>query len=124
MDLFGDFIFAVGSLICHQRPERSFFLDGQQLPVCARCTGIYVSAAVGFGGFAAFKLARGWRRIAIDPWRAGRLIVLSAIPTALSLAGGTLGLWDGANMTRALIAVPLGATAGAIVAAALTKDLR
>jgi uncharacterized membrane protein len=24
---------------CHQRPERSFFIKGYQLPVCARCTG-------------------------------------------------------------------------------------
>lgn len=25
---------------CHQMPERSFFLRGYQLPVCARCTGM------------------------------------------------------------------------------------
>ena len=24
---------------CHCRPERSFFLRGRQLPICARCTG-------------------------------------------------------------------------------------
>ena len=24
---------------CHQRPERSFFYHGKQLPLCARCTG-------------------------------------------------------------------------------------
>jgi uncharacterized membrane protein len=124
MDLFGEFIFAVGSLVCHQRPERSFFIDGHQLPVCARCTGLYLSGAAGIIGFAAFKVARRWRPIAIDPWRAGRLLVLTAIPTALSLASGMLGVWDGANITRALIALPLGATAGAIVAAAATKDLR
>jgi hypothetical protein len=39
-------IYAAGSLICHQRPERSFHLLGVQLPVCARCLGIYASAAV------------------------------------------------------------------------------
>lgn len=27
---------------CHQKPERSFFYKGQQFPICARCTGIYV----------------------------------------------------------------------------------
>jgi len=118
------FIFAIGGLICHQRPERSFFLDGHQLPVCARCTGLYLSAAAGLAGWVAFKFARGWRPIAFDPRVAVRLIVLAAIPTALSVAGSALGVWDGSNMTRALLAVPLGASAGAIVAAVAAKDLR
>lgn len=30
-------------LICHRRPDRSFFFKGHQFPVCARCTGIYIS---------------------------------------------------------------------------------
>ena len=25
---------------CHQLPERSFFIKGYQLPICARCTGV------------------------------------------------------------------------------------
>ena len=40
-------LYAIGSVICHQRPERSFHLDAVQLPVCARCLGIYVGAAAG-----------------------------------------------------------------------------
>lgn len=31
------------NLICHRIPERSFFIRGHQFPVCARCTGIYIS---------------------------------------------------------------------------------
>lgn len=27
---------------CHQLPERSFFINGYQFPVCARCTGIII----------------------------------------------------------------------------------
>jgi len=27
---------------CHRLPERSFFWKGEQFPVCARCTGIYL----------------------------------------------------------------------------------
>ena len=27
---------------CHQLPERSFSIKGQQLPVCARCTGVLI----------------------------------------------------------------------------------
>ena len=124
MDLVGEIIFAFGSFICHQRPERSFFVGGQQLPVCARCTGLYLSGLAGMVGWVAIKGARRWRPIAIDPRRAARFVILAAIPTALSLAAGTLGVWDGVNVTRALLAVPLGAAAGAIVAAVATKDLR
>ncbi len=29
--------------ICHRKPERSFFIKGHQFPVCARCTGFYIS---------------------------------------------------------------------------------
>ena len=151
MDLLSSFIFAVGSVICHQRPERSFFFDGHQLPVCARCTGLYLS---GLAGFAAWLV---WRRMAVlvpgtnsaseavsvpgtnsagkavsvpgtnsavDPKVAGRLLAIAAMPTALSLLTAAIGVWDGSNFTRALLAIPLGASAGAIVAAVATKDLR
>jgi uncharacterized membrane protein len=37
----------IGYAICHQLPERSFFLDGHQLPLCARCTGTFLGAIVG-----------------------------------------------------------------------------
>lgn len=36
---------------CHQKPERSFFIRGWQLPVCARCTGVilgYLAAIPAF----------------------------------------------------------------------------
>ena len=32
----------LGHIICHQKPERSFFLKNHQFPVCARCTGILI----------------------------------------------------------------------------------
>lgn len=33
----------ISSLICHRKPERSFHINGHQFPVCARCTGFYIS---------------------------------------------------------------------------------
>lgn len=27
---------------CHQRQDRSFFIRGRQVPLCSRCTGIFV----------------------------------------------------------------------------------
>jgi uncharacterized membrane protein len=118
------FIFAIGGVVCHQIPERSFFIDAHQLPVCARCTGLYLSAAAGFLGWIGLKVTRGWRPIAVAPRDAVKALAMAAVPTAVSLAAGTLGLWDGANMVRAVLAIPLGASAGAIVAAVAAKDLR
>ena len=31
---------------CHQRPERSFFVKGYQMPVCARCEGELIGGLV------------------------------------------------------------------------------
>ena len=33
----------IAYLICHRKPERSFHFKGYQFPVCARCTGFYIS---------------------------------------------------------------------------------
>jgi uncharacterized membrane protein len=124
MNLASEIVFLAGSLICHQRPERSFFWAGHQFPVCARCTGLYLSALTGLLGWLAIKSATRWRRRPIDPRTARTLFVAAAVPTAISLASGALGVWDGSNITRALTALPLGAAAGVIVAAVATKDLR
>lgn len=44
---------AVGYAICHQIPSRTFIIDGVPLPLCARCTGIYLGALLGIAGMAA-----------------------------------------------------------------------
>jgi len=124
MDLIVSFAYAVGSVICHQLPERSFFIDGRQLPVCARCTGLYVSGAVGLLGWIAVKFGRGWRGIPVPPRTALAIVSGAVMPTAISYVTGVTGVWDGSNLTRAALAVPLGVAAGAVVAAVATKDLR
>jgi uncharacterized membrane protein len=44
---------ALGYAVCHRIGARSFHVDGQQLPLCARCTGEFYTAAVAliFQGF-------------------------------------------------------------------------
>ena len=43
----GVYLYVIFSPLCHQIPARSFFLAGLQLPVCARCTGIYLGGFIG-----------------------------------------------------------------------------
>lgn len=39
--------FLAVAFMCHQRPDRSFFICGKQLPLCARCTGILIGYFLG-----------------------------------------------------------------------------
>ena len=32
--------------LCHQRPDRSFFIKGHQFPICSRCTGFVVGTII------------------------------------------------------------------------------
>jgi uncharacterized membrane protein len=43
----------VGYAVCHRIPTRSFFVDGVQLPMCARDTGMFSAALLGMVMFAA-----------------------------------------------------------------------
>ena len=40
---------ALGYAVCHQIPAHSFLLGGQQFPLCARCTGLYLGAMISLG---------------------------------------------------------------------------
>jgi hypothetical protein len=53
---FATAVYGIGSVVCHQLSVRSFHLFAVQMPVCARCTGIYAGAAV-----ASLVLSRGAR---------------------------------------------------------------
>ncbi len=104
--------YTLGSLVCHQRPERSFHLAGAQLPVCARCTGLYVSGAVGV----IVARWRGWPAPSARgrSWRGP--LVLAALPTVATLA--VEWWWPAATSkaVRALAAVPAGVVAGLLLA--------
>jgi len=39
-------LWEMGSAVCHQLPDHSFSLNGYQFPLCARCTGSFLSAFI------------------------------------------------------------------------------
>ncbi|MDF2944947.1 MAG: hypothetical protein K0S01_3805 [Herbinix sp.] len=43
---------------CHQMPERSFFIKGYQMPVCARCTGVIFGYLIAIPGFLMFGFSK------------------------------------------------------------------
>src|SRR5690348_8562414 len=70
-------MYAASGFICHQRPERSYWIAGAQLPVCARCTGLYVSAAL--GAPVAFLYARK-----VSSRRARLIAIAAGLPTLVT----------------------------------------
>jgi uncharacterized membrane protein len=111
-------VYEIGSLVCHQLPQRSFYFWGAQLPVCARCTGIYVGAAA--SALVAARMGDGLQREFWD--RAKELFLLSAMPTLVTLiyewfSGRMPGHW-----IRAAAGFPLGAIVMLIVLAAATPE--
>jgi len=113
-------VYGAGSLICHQLPARSFHTWSAPWPVCARCTGIYLGAAV----VATIALVRSNKvRLTADPRydaeRARLLLVVAALPTAATLIyEWTTGITP-SNAIRALAGAPLGAAVALILVAAL-----
>lgn len=107
---------AAGSLVCHQRPERSFHMDGRQFPVCARCAGLYLAGMAG--------ALVGWVGRARVPRRTRRLLALAAAPTAATLLLEWLGVRGVSNMERALASLPLGAAAGWLFVRMLRAESR
>ena len=71
------------AIVCHQRPERSFWIFGGSVAVCSRCLGIYLGAALGL-------LFRTSRRIAL------RLLIAAAalnLFDAMTELAGLHGNW-------------------------------
>ena len=46
---------AVGYAVCHRLDFRSFHLGERQLPLCARCSGMYLGAVLGIGYLSVFS---------------------------------------------------------------------
>jgi uncharacterized membrane protein len=107
-------VYVIGAGVCHQRPDRSFAAVAGTWPVCARCAGLYLSAAI-------VGLALGlWMAVDRQPmflrWRIWALF--AAAPTVISWAAERAGLLSTSNMVRFVLAIPLGALAAMMLAAA------
>lgn len=104
--------------ICHQIPERSLHYQGQPLPLCARCTGVFVALplglialwAIGQGRRSGFPPRRLWPAIAllVAAWAADGLNSTVALLRGAPLAYAPSNLWrlaTGAGLGMALAAV-------------------
>ena len=110
-------VYAGASRICHQRVERSFRLAGVQMPICGRCAGLYLSAAAG-------ALAVWIVRPRRPRFAARTVIIAAALPTVISWGLEHLFGVPFSNLSRAVAALPLGASAGWLLVGMLRYDSR
>lgn len=91
--------------MCHQLPERSYFLDGTQMPLCARCIGIHF----GFVVSTVFLLV-GPKRFAGGLPSVRQAALLGAIMAFFLLDAGVSysGLSESDNLRRTLSGLALG----------------
>jgi uncharacterized membrane protein len=103
-----------GSLVCHQRPDRSFHLSGVQLPVCARCLGLYLAGAAG--------LTAAWLFTGrMSPRSVRTLLAVAAAPIVATVALEWLGAIATTDAMRLATGLPLGFVAGLVVVRSLAR---
>ena len=106
------------SFICHQMPERSFHVAGEQFGVCSRCFGVY------FGLVAGFVIYPLWRNIAdIEPLPRFWLFA-SMIPIGVDWSLTVFGIWENNHFSRFVTGLILGVACATYIVPAIVEITR
>lgn len=127
-------VYAFGDVQCHQLYYRSFWLNGNQMPIDARMTSMYVFAVVGLvaaafavhasttSGVMLNALPTGVRR-ALRRFRpelaAALILIVALLPTAVDGFTQLFTTYESTNLTRVLTGAPAGFIGGLLVGAML-----
>src|ERR1041384_7119735 len=98
-------IYRAFAVLCHQRPDRSYFIDGHKLAVCSRCTGIYAGFVF---TLLLYPLIRSLRTTTAPP---PRWLLLAAVPLGIDFSLTFFGIWENTHTSRLLTGVLLGSVA-------------
>ena len=98
------FVYTAGDVLCHQKAERSFFVNNNQMPFCSRCTGIWLGIVIGIGMMVFY-------RFELDE-KIFFLIVLGILPLGVDGVGQLVGLWESINSARLVTGVLTGFVCG------------
>lgn len=117
---------AVGYAVCHRIDVRSFHLGVRQLPLCARCSGMYLGAMLGL----IFQAMTYPRRAGMPPrklWLPLALFVaafgVDGVNSYLHLFPGVPGLYEPQNWLRLLTGTGMGLGLAAMVYPAFNQSL-
>lgn len=100
-------VYSVGDRLCHQMPERTLFLNGNQMPFCARCTAVWIGIAIGLGFMVMYTFVLQEKFLL--------LILLALVPIGVDGVGQLLGFWESNNIVRVLTGLPAGMICGVAI---------
>ena len=100
-------IYSASDRLCHQKAERSFFVNGNQMPFCSRCTAIWLGLALGllFIIFYTIQLDGKFLFIAL----------LCVFPMGLDGVSQLIGLWESTNLIRLITGLLTGFICGVAI---------
>ena len=98
-------IYGAFAMLCHQLPERSYFIEGHQFAVCSRCTGVYAGFTL---TLLLYPLIRSLRNTVTPP---PKWLLLAAVPLAIDVSVNFFDFWQNTHTSRLLTGAILGGAA-------------
>ncbi len=104
---------------CHQVATHCLQFEGRPLPLCARCTGMFLGTVLALLGL--WAMGQG-RRSRLPSWHMGLILatlaglwVIDGVNSFLFAIGGSFILYRPSNMIRLISGVGMGLTLGVVL---------
>lgn len=104
--------------LCHQDPQRSFWINGTPMAVCSRCFGIYSGFAL---VWVLLPLQANWISGRIRE-RAKWILLGLVLINAIDITGNIIGLWENTLLSRILMGGLIGISAALIIGCGFTVN--
>jgi uncharacterized membrane protein len=99
-----NFIYSAGDRLCHQKIERSFLINGNQMPFCARCTAIWLGLVIGLGFMVFYRIELNEKFVIA--------LLIGIIPIGVDGVGQLMGFWESTNIIRVFTGTLIGILCG------------
>jgi uncharacterized membrane protein len=85
-------MYQAGDRLCHQKADRSLFINENEMPFCTRCTAIWLGLAIGLGFMVLYSIELNEKVILA--------ILVGLIPLGVDGVGQLFGFWESTNLIR------------------------
>ena len=100
-------VYSAGDRLCHQKAERSFFINDNQMPFCSRCTAIWLGLAIGLGLMVFYRIQLNEKFLFA--------IIIGLMPIGIDGVGQLFGFWESANIIRFITGLLAGVVCGVAI---------